>query len=64
VRAHGIDNSDPQPDGDMHTGARLAHASRAQELNDPVLKAAQAACRDKLAGGRNPWSATAGKKPR
>jgi hypothetical protein len=28
------------------------------------LKAAQAACRDKLAGGRNPWSATAGKKPR
>ena len=64
MRAHGMDMSDPQPDGDMQIGARLAHASRAQELNDPGLKAAQAACRDKLAGGRNPWSATAGKKPR
>ena len=64
MRAHGIDMSDPQQDGDMPIGGRLAHASRAQELDDPVLKAAQAAWRDKLAGGRNPWSATAGKKPR
>jgi hypothetical protein len=44
VRAHGIDMSDPQPNGDMTTGA----ATRDQEQNDPTFQAAWAACRDKL----------------
>jgi hypothetical protein len=44
MRAHDIDMSDPQPNGDMTTGA----ATRDQEQNDPGFKAAWAACRDKL----------------
>jgi hypothetical protein len=57
MRAHGIQMSDPDPTGDMQTGGRLAHATRAQELNDPGYKAAFAACKDKAGGwfntGRN-----------
>ena len=55
MRAHGIDMSDPTPTGDMTTGGRLAHATRAQEQNDPGYKAAYQACKDKLPGG---WFST------
>jgi hypothetical protein len=51
MRAHGIQMSDPDPTGDMQTGGRLAHATRAQELNDPGYKAANQACKSKLPGG-------------
>ena len=44
MRAHGIDMSDPQPNGNMTTGA----ATRDQEQNAPAFKAAEVACRDKL----------------
>jgi hypothetical protein len=57
MRAHGIDMADPTPDGQMHLGGRLAHATRAQVFNDPGYKAAFAACKDKAGGwfniGRN-----------
>ena len=48
MRAHGIQVSDPDRTGDMQTGGRLAHATRAQELNDPGYKAANQACKAKL----------------
>jgi hypothetical protein len=45
MRAHGINMSDPDPTtGNMTTG----HGTRDQFLNDPAIKAAEAACRDKL----------------
>src|SRR5262249_30993978 len=33
MRAHGIDMADPTPDGEMHLGGRLEHASRAKVFN-------------------------------
>jgi hypothetical protein len=51
LRQHGIDLSDPDPStGKSEFEGRLAHASRAQIANDPQVKAAQNACRDKLSG--------------
>jgi hypothetical protein len=49
MRAHDIDMSDPDPTtGGMTIGGRLEHVTRAQLLDDPGFKAAEAACRDKL----------------
>src|SRR5215475_12591493 len=48
MRAHGIDMSDPTPAGNLTIGGRLAHATRTQLANDPGVRAAMAACKDKL----------------
>ena len=48
MRAHGIDISDPKPDGEWTIGGRLAHVTKAQLNNDPGYKAAMAACKGKL----------------
>jgi hypothetical protein len=48
MRAHGIQMSDPDRTGSMDIGGRLEHASKAQVEADPVYKAADQACKDKL----------------
>jgi signal transduction histidine kinase len=46
MRAHGIEMSDPAPDGSMTVGGRLEHVTKAQLNADPAYLAAEAACRD------------------
>lgn len=49
MRQHGIPLSDPDPaTGKSKFDGRLAHASKTQIANDPQVKAAQDACKDKL----------------
>lgn len=49
MRAHGIEVTDPDPrTGRSKFEGRLAHASRAQILNDPQYKAAYEACKNLL----------------
>jgi hypothetical protein len=55
MRAHGIEMTDPDPNtGKSQFAGRLANAGRDQILNDPAFQAADAACKDKLAGGDSP----------
>ncbi|MGI5239353.1 hypothetical protein [Dactylosporangium sp. CA-139066] len=49
MRDHGVEVSDPDPDtGKSHFGGRFANVGKDQILNDPIYKAADAACKDKL----------------
>jgi hypothetical protein len=55
MREHGIEMTDPDPStGKSQFGGRLANASKDQIFNDPTYKAADVACKDRLAGGGAP----------
>jgi hypothetical protein len=48
MRAHDIEMTDPDPNGNMQINGRLRRVTRAQLDSDPGYKAATAACKDKL----------------
>jgi hypothetical protein len=48
MRAHGVEMSDPLPNGNMTISGRLEGFTRPQLDNDPGYKAATEACKDKL----------------
>lgn len=48
MRAHEIEMTDPNPDGNMRIGGRLEHVTKEQLEADPAFKAAHQACKDKL----------------
>jgi hypothetical protein len=48
MRAHDIPMTDPLPNGNMKINGRFEHVTRTQLNADPVFKAANDACKDKL----------------
>ncbi|GAA3654777.1 hypothetical protein GCM10022224_017230 [Nonomuraea antimicrobica] len=55
MREHGVEVTDPDPvTGKSQFGGRFAGAGKDQILNDPIYKAADAACKDKLRSGGAP----------
>lgn len=55
MREHGIEMTDPDPNTGRSTfQGRFANAGRDQILNDPIYKAAEAACKDKLRSAEKP----------
>lgn len=48
MREHDIELSDPDPNGNLITGGRLADVPKEQLANDPGYRTAYEACRDEL----------------
>jgi len=48
MRDHGIEISDPQPNGNMTIGGRVGQLTKPQRNADPAYQGADRACKDKL----------------